>query len=179
MQDLRHDALAALIPAYALGAADADERAALEGHLGQCAVCRAALADYQALGADLLYTTAPAAAPARLTEDLRRRLAPPVAGPSAWQRWLARLRRPGFAVGLMALVLLVVTNAYWAGAHARAERGAAQLAALTQAPGIALHGRRRRYTARVCYTCRRATAEALLCVYDCPCCLQDRCTRPG
>jgi anti-sigma factor RsiW len=38
------------IPAYAIGALDADESAALESHLETCASCRTELAEYRSLG---------------------------------------------------------------------------------------------------------------------------------
>lgn len=163
-----HDDLAALIPAYALGAADAEERVAVEAHLRTCVACRAALADYQALGDDLLYALPPAAAPARLADDLRKRIAPSTVRPAARRGWLARLRWPSFTLGLVALALLVATNAYWAGRTVRAERATAQLTALVQAPGIALHSATVEMHGSGVLYLPPGAAEALLCVYDLP-----------
>ncbi|MEP0806642.1 MAG: zf-HC2 domain-containing protein, partial [Chloroflexota bacterium] len=42
------------IPAYALGALEADEAAALETHLQTCASCQTELAEYRALSDSLL-----------------------------------------------------------------------------------------------------------------------------
>jgi anti-sigma-K factor RskA len=75
MNTLSRDDLLALLPAYALGALDPDERAAVEAWLPTDAEARALLAHYQAV-TDQLYVLAPARpAPAHLEADLRRRLA--------------------------------------------------------------------------------------------------------
>src|SRR5262245_10988112 len=63
-----------LIPAYALGALDPDERAEVEAHLASDPEAQRLLAEYQEV-ADLLLLTVPARqAPATLADDLRRRL---------------------------------------------------------------------------------------------------------
>ncbi|GIV81230.1 MAG: hypothetical protein KatS3mg051_0584 [Anaerolineae bacterium] len=75
MNGMSRDELLALLPAYALGALDPGERAAVEAWLPTDAEARALLAQYQAV-ADQLYVLAPARpAPAHLEADLRRRLA--------------------------------------------------------------------------------------------------------
>jgi anti-sigma-K factor RskA len=62
------------IPAYALGALDADEAAALEAHLQTCESCPAELADYRAVSEALLMTTPPQRPPAALRKKLQGRL---------------------------------------------------------------------------------------------------------
>src|SRR5690349_9153281 len=63
-----------LIPAYALGALDADEREAFETMLANDAEAQKLLAEYQGF-TDLLVLTTPAQpAPAHLKDDLRKRL---------------------------------------------------------------------------------------------------------
>ncbi|HEX9333518.1 MAG TPA: zf-HC2 domain-containing protein, partial [Anaerolineales bacterium] len=47
------------IPAYALGALDAEEAAALEAHLQTCASCRDELAAYRTTSENLLMTLPP------------------------------------------------------------------------------------------------------------------------
>lgn len=64
-----------LIPAYALGALDEDERAAFEALLGQDAEAQALLAEYEAVAQALPLTASFHAAPAHLGDDLRRRVA--------------------------------------------------------------------------------------------------------
>ncbi len=75
MNGMSRDELLALLPAYALGALDPDELAAVESWLPTDAEARALLAQYQAV-ADRLYALAPLQpAPPHLEADLRRRLA--------------------------------------------------------------------------------------------------------
>lgn len=63
-----------LIPGYALGALDADEQREVEALLAQDAEARALLAEYEEM-TDMLVLAVPAqAAPAHLSDDLRRRL---------------------------------------------------------------------------------------------------------
>ena len=62
------------IPAYALGALEAGETAALEAHLLTCEACRDELAEYRALSADLGAALPPRRAPAHIRSRLRDRL---------------------------------------------------------------------------------------------------------
>ena len=64
-----------LIPAYALGALDPDERAEVEAFLAADAEGRNLLAEYQAVSDNIILTTPARPAPARLSADLRQRLA--------------------------------------------------------------------------------------------------------
>lgn len=94
------------IPAYALGALDADEAAVLEAHLQTCDSCPAELAAYRATSDTLLTAIPPQRPPAALRQRLQARL------PGAQQ---AR-RQPfwsfgQFALGL-AIVVLVALNIY-------------------------------------------------------------------
>ena len=54
-----HSLLRESIAAYALGALDADDVAALEAHLQTCESCRAELAAYRALSENLVAATPP------------------------------------------------------------------------------------------------------------------------
>lgn len=64
-----------LIPAYALGAVDAEERAAVEALLATDAEARQLLAEYQVITDHLSLMTPARRAPDHLQSDLRRRLA--------------------------------------------------------------------------------------------------------
>jgi anti-sigma-K factor RskA len=76
-----------LIPAYALGALDPAERAAVEALLATDAEAHQLLAEYQGVADDLALTTPARPAPAHLQADLKARLAaqrgPAVSVPSA------------------------------------------------------------------------------------------------
>jgi anti-sigma-K factor RskA len=92
------------IPAYALGALDVDDIAALEAHLRTCASCQTELAEYRALSASLLTATPPKQPSAALRKRLQSRL------PSA-----RKVSRPQFAwsfsrlaMGLVVVVLLAL-----------------------------------------------------------------------
>jgi anti-sigma-K factor RskA len=58
------------LPAYSLGALDADEFAALESHLQTCEDCKAELADYRSIAAGLLHALPPRTPPARLRRNI-------------------------------------------------------------------------------------------------------------
>jgi anti-sigma-K factor RskA len=62
------------LSAYALGALDAGETAALESHLQTCASCRAELADYQRISAGLLSALPPQSPGPNLKRTLAARL---------------------------------------------------------------------------------------------------------
>jgi anti-sigma-K factor RskA len=173
-----HEKIEGLIPAYALGAADPDESEAVEAHLPSCAECRAALADFRGLGEDLLYSAPAMAAPADLTERMRRRLAAsrPEQKPAPW--W-ARLRLGTLAPVLGALVLLLaITNFYWIGRVNRLQHQATEqsafLARLADAPALPLTADATApYAQGVLY--RPADSPvALLCVYGMPVLPKDK-----
>lgn len=93
------------IPAYAIGALDAEAVAALEAHLATCASCRTELAEYRALSDSLLTAVPPKQPPVALRKRLQSRL------PSARKR-----TRPQFTFSFsrlapgMAVVALLLLN---------------------------------------------------------------------
>jgi anti-sigma-K factor RskA len=100
------ETLLQLIPAYALDALDADERAAVEAQLVGDSEAQALLAEYQQLSAALVLAVPARPAPAHLNADLRQRLAArrPAVTPKPIRRniqarWLAA------AAALLALIL--------------------------------------------------------------------------
>jgi anti-sigma-K factor RskA len=110
-----------LIPAYALGALDADERAAVEALLATDADARQLLAEYQTITDHLSLMTPARRAPAHLQSDLRGRLAaqrapqmaapptlpvaaPPPARPAARPGRVQRLWLPLTAAAAIVLV---------------------------------------------------------------------------
>lgn len=95
------------LPAYALGALDADEFRALEAHLQTCVDCRTELAEHQAVSEGLL-----AAVPPRLPSSrLRMRLAARLPSAQKVVRQKPRLAWTfGQAVVAAALVLLLAMN---------------------------------------------------------------------
>lgn len=101
-----------LIPAYALGALDANERAEFEALLASNPEAQQLVAEYQAT-ADLLVLTAPARpAPPHLRDDLRRRLAAqrkvvPIEADArkSASRWVQ--------LGALAAILAVVLGVVW------------------------------------------------------------------
>jgi len=92
------------IPAYAIGALDAEDITALEAHLNKCASCQNELAEYRALSSSLLTATPSKQPPAALRKRLQAQL------PSA-----QKPKRPQFvfsfnrlALGLTVTVLLML-----------------------------------------------------------------------
>jgi len=97
------------IPAYAIGALDADEFAALESHLQTCASCRAELAEYRVLNQSLLTAVPPRQPSAALRKRLQSRL--PSVQKTARPQWNWNWSFSRMAVGA-SLILLLVMNMY-------------------------------------------------------------------
>lgn len=93
------------IPAYALGALDAEDSRALESHLQTCASCRTELADYRAVSESLLMISPAKTPPAALRHSLQGRL------PSAQKEGLPRFAWSFNQLALgIALVVLLALN---------------------------------------------------------------------
>jgi anti-sigma-K factor RskA len=96
------------IPAYALGALDPDDAAALDVHLQTCEDCRSELTDYRAVVVGLLLSNPVQAPPVRLRQRLQARL--PAAQKNPFRLHLAwSINKLAFAV---AAILLVALNLY-------------------------------------------------------------------
>lgn len=111
------EALEALVPAYSLGAADADERAFFEANLSRCPQVAAELADYAALKTALHYSAPlvqpPAALGDRLMESIQRQTSPTITFP-AKPRQPIRLRRDvQTLLSVAAIIVLIASNAFW------------------------------------------------------------------
>lgn len=119
---MKHEAMQELVPAYAFGATDAEERAQVEAHLEGCADCRALADGYMRLSDEMLHTVPMVTAPAHLSADLRRRIASSTPATPFWRTWFSPRHRLvlGFAAAL--LLLLLATNLYWSSHTARVER---------------------------------------------------------
>ncbi len=105
-----HSALRENLPAYALGALEAEDLRALEAHLQGCEACRAELAEYREISQNLVMTVPPRQPPAALRRKLQSRL------PSAQST--RRTVRPRFSWSLgqlgvaAALVLVLAINVF-------------------------------------------------------------------
>ena len=75
------------IPAYALGALDAEEASALEAHLRTCDSCRAELAGYQRISTGLLSAVPPRAPRPTLKRDLQKALQSQVKSTRTQMKW--------------------------------------------------------------------------------------------
>jgi anti-sigma-K factor RskA len=169
---MNHESLEGLIPGYALGATDPDESQAVERHLPGCAACRELLAQYRGLGEDLLYAVPAMAAPAGLTERMRRRLALSRREEKP-EPWRARLRIRSIALALGAIVLLlVISNLYWVRRVSRLEQQAsrqtASLAGLEGARAIPLRADGSGGWSQGVVYAPTDGQVALLCVYGMP-----------
>lgn len=111
--DEKHSAFQENIAAYALGALDAEEMAALEAHLGTCETCRAELAEYQRVSSGLL-----AALPARTPRAAaRRQLQKRISGQMSRSRpqfnWsVGQVIFAGLMAALVGLNLLTISQIY-------------------------------------------------------------------
>ena len=97
------------IPAYALGALDAEESLALEAHLQTCQSCQAELASYRRVGENLLLANPPQPPSAALRKRLQARLPSAQKAPRPRFSWslgqlgLGKLGLAGAVVLLLAL----------------------------------------------------------------------------
>ncbi len=111
--DDKHLAFQEDLAAYALGALDAEETAALEAHLQTCETCRAELAGYESVSSGLL-----AAMPPRpLRSAVRRNLQKTISGQSSRVRprfsWsTGQLVFAGLLAVLVGLNLLTISQVY-------------------------------------------------------------------
>lgn len=100
-----------MIPAYALGALDSDERSFVEAHLNRCPRCLSVLDEYQRVAEGLLQAAPTEAPPAQLRDRLIRSLdvssPAPSRAPAPRVGFGPRAMRLAFGLGL---VLLVAVN---------------------------------------------------------------------
>lgn len=118
MTNNRHqcDELLELIPAYAIGATDADETAFVESALAGCPEARAELAEYQDMVDDLRMAVPQIEPPAALKSRLIAATSPaPVSKPAIPLSMPAPRRRihTGWIAFAAAMLLLVFTNIFW------------------------------------------------------------------
>jgi anti-sigma-K factor RskA len=103
-----HTPFQEIIPAYAIGALDVDDVAALEAHLKTCASCPTELAEYRALS-DSLLTAIPAKQPsAALRKSLQSRL--PSAQKVARPPWTFSFSRLALGFAIVALLVLNIVS---------------------------------------------------------------------
>ncbi len=100
--DIEHSSFKENIPAYALGALDPDDAAALELHLVACESCRAELAGYRKVSQGLMASLPPRAP----DPALRNRLKARIRGSKAQERRRITWSFSQLAMGLAMLVLL-------------------------------------------------------------------------
>jgi anti-sigma-K factor RskA len=109
MSGLMREELLEMLPAYALGALDADERAAVDAGLARFPELRAELARYQAVTTGLNASVPQRTPPPALKAGLLAKIAPkPAAQPSWWQRAIDALSQSSLTprLALAALVLV-------------------------------------------------------------------------
>jgi anti-sigma-K factor RskA len=99
-----HSLLRENIPAYALGALDAEETAALETHLQTCDSCRAELTKYRAVGDSLLMATPPRQPSPALRKRLQSQL--PSAQRTTRPRRMWSFGRLAMGVGFILLLMM-------------------------------------------------------------------------
>lgn len=110
MSDVNHSEIRAQLEAYALGALDDDERAAVEDHLADCADCRL-MVERAVEAASALPTALAAASPLELPGSLKGRVLERVerdGGAPQRRRWW----RPRAALALATLVLVALFVAW-------------------------------------------------------------------
>jgi anti-sigma-K factor RskA len=107
--DNKHTDFQENLAAYALGALEAGEVAALELHLQTCESCRLELADYQQVGAGLLTAMPPRPPRAAVRRNLQKRLAGQRTQSRPQFNWsFGQLAFGGLLAALVALNILMV-----------------------------------------------------------------------
>lgn len=164
---MNHDEIRDLLPAYAVGAVDPEERAVVEAHLATCAACRAELKSYEALAEDMLYAVPPTAAPPRLEARLRAAIRQEKESGSRREAFYRRVLP--LAAGI---ALLLGANLYWAvqvrELRSQLQVQATALAALAEAPAVTLVGDVAAPEAKGVLYMRPDAHVALLHVYNLP-----------
>jgi anti-sigma-K factor RskA len=112
------------IPAYALGALEAEESRALEAHLEVCPACKAELDSYRKVGENLLLATPPQPPSAALRKQLQSHL------PSAHKKARPRFAWSFSQIGLAAVILLLLVSSVFSILEVRSLR--AQQALMSQ-----------------------------------------------
>lgn len=107
MIDDEHTPFLEDIPAYAVGALDADEIVALESHLRTCASCRTELAEYRLVSESLLMAVPSKQPSAELRRRIQRQLSSAQTQPRRKMNFSL-----GFAGVALAFVLLLAVNVY-------------------------------------------------------------------
>lgn len=101
------------IPAYAIGALDADDITALESHLKTCASCRTELAEYHALSESLLMAVPPKQPSTALRKRLQSRLPSARKPPRPQVTWSFSRLAIGFAVFTLLVLNFVSFAQLW------------------------------------------------------------------
>lgn len=160
-----------LIPAYALGALDDDERAVFESHLADDPDGQKLLAEYQALADNLILATPARQAPAHLGADLQQRLkaqATPAKRLSPiWRRWLA-------VAAVLALVIGAVFGLIQLQKPPAAEQLYAELSSLDGAARMSLTARENFEGVRGQMIVHRYSNRAVIHVYGLPPLAEDQ-----
>ncbi len=91
-----------ILPAYAIGALDADTQNLLESHINTCELCQSELAAYHSVSNDLLTALPPVAPPHQLRRNLQKQLS----GVSKPGPFRLNFSIPKFAFGLLVVLLL-------------------------------------------------------------------------
>ena len=108
-----HTAFQDNLAAYALGALDPEETAALEAHLQTCESCRDELADYRQVSSALPASLPPRQPPARLRRALQKEIAGQASRERKGFNWSStRLVFAGLMVALVALNAFTVYQLY-------------------------------------------------------------------
>ncbi len=111
--DSKHAAFQENLAAYALGALDPEEAAALERHLQTCEPCRLELATYERVGAGLLTALPPSAPRAAVRHGLQKRLSGVTSRPRPRPTWsVGRWLFAGALAALVVLNALLVSQVY-------------------------------------------------------------------
>ncbi len=111
--DQQHTPFQDNLAAYALGALDPEETAALEAHLQTCEPCRAELADYQSVSSGLLAALPPRPPRPAVKRALQKQLAGQSSRARAGFSWpLGQLVAGALLVALVALNVFTVYQLY-------------------------------------------------------------------
>jgi anti-sigma-K factor RskA len=128
-----------LLPAYALGATEPEERRQVEAHLVECERCRTNLASYRSVTEGLLYSAIPTRPPKTLRARLLAQLSKSTELPS-WRKTIRELPAAGLALTVAVILLLAVNLGFLVRTQQQFEQGQYAMAQLQAGQAAAAIG---------------------------------------
>lgn len=126
---MTHHEIEELLPAYALGATEPEERWQVEAHLIECEECRTILASYRTVTEGLLHSAMPTRPPKTLRARLMKQVSNSTERPS-WRQAIRKVPAAGLALAVALALLLAVNLGFLVRTQQQLEQGQYAIAQL-------------------------------------------------